>query len=60
MAQIPTGNFGNVLPQVSRTPTVNSDGGVNQALQGLAQTGMDLAQQYQRIDEQQQRMAAVS
>lgn len=60
MAKIPTGNFGNVLPQATRTPTVNTDGGVNQALQGLAQTGMDLAQQYQRVDEQQQRMAAVS
>jgi hypothetical protein len=60
MAKIPTGNFGTVLPQATRTATVNTDGGVNQALQGLAQTGMDLAQQYQRVEEQQQRMAAVS
>lgn len=47
MARIPMGDFGQLVPEARRTPTASAaqlDGGLSQAVQGLARTGMGIAE----------------
>lgn len=61
MAKIPTGNFGQVLPTATRTGTVDTGAGaVDQALGGVARTAMTLTQQFQHVQEQEQRTQAAA
>lgn len=46
MARIPMGDFGALVPEARRTPTASAaqlDGGLSQAVQGLARTGTGIA-----------------
>lgn len=62
MARIPMGDFGTLVPEARRTPTASAaqlDGGLSEATQRLARTGMGIAED--RLNEQvatEQRAAA--
>lgn len=62
MAQIPMGNFGNAVPQATRTQTVNTDGGLSQARRGLANTvgqvAGELVREQRQADDLLQRTSA--
>ncbi|MCI1005206.1 hypothetical protein [Herbaspirillum sp. C7C8] len=58
--QIQLGNFGNAIAQPQQAAQVVPQQAANQGLANVAQAGQQLATTFQAIDEQKQRMQAVS
>lgn len=58
--QINLGNFGNAVAAPKRDSYVSADTAVPNALQNVASAGMKLANTFQAVDEQKQRMQAAS